>query len=320
LGEGIEIKLNKKGLKMPNKPNLTRTNLDIKWLANKEAVDASITGAKIANLALLKKSGIRVPNGFAYLGSRSPEQSYELGIAYASLTDMPQVRPIQHSKVAVRSSAIGEDGESLSYAGQHDTVLGIHSRTSLSKAIHTVRGSVASDRAKAYRAANYEALPQKQMPVLIQNMIDVKWMMVVFTQNPVSPRDKQFVLEYNAIQKGESPETLVSGETTPSTLMVSRRHPLSELKVDGFMRSSDTSPRLEPGRVLETLEMAQRVEELIDHPADIECCIDQRGLLWVLQARPISTIPSRKVIKEVSVPEEGEDQRELVTAITNQGI
>ena len=303
---------------MPNKPNLYRTNLDIKWLTDRATLDASITGAKIANLALLKKSGIRVPDGFAYLSNRPPQESRELGMAYFALTDLPQVRPIQHLAVAVRSSAIGEDGESLSYAGQHDTVLNIRGRIDLSKAIHTVRGSVASDRAKAYRSFNYEEEPKQEMPVLIQNMIDVKWMMVVFTQNPVSPRDKQFVLEYNAIQEDESPETLVSGETTPSTLMVSRRHPLSELKVDGFLRASETSPRLEPGLVLETLEMAQRVEELIDHPADIECCIDQSGCLWVLQARPISTIPKRKpVIEEVSVQEEGEE-RELATAITNQ--
>ena len=255
-------------------------------LTNPDARDASRFGGKAAGLALLKQTKIDVPDGFIVPPETDPSHNNSLSHAYNALAGHERF-PFP---VAVRSSAVGEDSAMTSYAGQHDTVLNVGTRYGLSQAIQRVRDSADSARAREYRRANN--IPEKpRVPVVVQRMVDLKWMVIVFSQNPVMPEANQFVVEYKDIPPSETADTVVSGEVTPSTLMISRNHPLSLLKVDFFESPNQLSPRLEPGRVTEILEMAVKIEQLIGHPVDIECGIDRQGQLWALQARPISTIP-----------------------------
>ncbi|HLG58942.1 MAG TPA: PEP/pyruvate-binding domain-containing protein, partial [Vicinamibacterales bacterium] len=152
-----------------------------------EARDAEHTGGKAAGLARLMEHGVPVPDGVVLtrhafesflepgqLGSRIDtlwrgitDGSADAARAVADdiralVTAAPLPLAIEASLqriarqlfpgfVAVRSSAIGEDGAVASFAGQFDTVLHVHSLAGLRDALRQCYASYWSARAIVYR-------------------------------------------------------------------------------------------------------------------------------------------------------------------------
>src|SRR5690606_30207940 len=81
-------------------------------------------GGKARGLARLIGAGLRVPAGFVIVDPSTDPG--ELSAAYAELGA---------GKVAVRSSALGEDGEQASFAGQYQTLLDVDNEQALGEAI-----------------------------------------------------------------------------------------------------------------------------------------------------------------------------------------
>ena len=84
-----------------------------------EELDAAIVGEKAATLSQIKCWGYPVPKGWVLAPGDDPE----------SLTEFLQ--PSELSPLVVRSSAIGEDSEQASAAGQYETVLNVTSQQGL---------------------------------------------------------------------------------------------------------------------------------------------------------------------------------------------
>src|SRR3954465_9766715 len=110
----------------------------IAWLGEREAHDAATVGGKAASLSRLA-SQYRVPPGFALtagaLGQAAPDLARGIvpdelltavAAAYARLGG---------GRVAVRSSAIDEDGDTHSFAGQHETFLNVEGIDAICEAI-----------------------------------------------------------------------------------------------------------------------------------------------------------------------------------------
>ena len=92
----------------------------MKVAALEEAHDAATFGGKASQLAVALGHRLPVPGGFALC----PQMVEAVSTGNAAAID--RVRPILGDVgtcVAVRSSAIGEDGASASFAGQHATIL-----------------------------------------------------------------------------------------------------------------------------------------------------------------------------------------------------
>ena len=74
--------------------------------------------------------------------------------------------------VAVRSSAVDEDGANTSFAGQHSTFLGIRGGTDVTNKTLNCMLSLYEPRAIEYRKANGLTIEDATMAVVIQSMVD----------------------------------------------------------------------------------------------------------------------------------------------------
>ncbi|MBW1906102.1 MAG: pyruvate, water dikinase, partial [Deltaproteobacteria bacterium] len=91
-----------------------------------ELVAGEAVGGKAEGLVRLLSYGFDVPAGFVVMGATSGNLPDDLDAQYER---------IGAGKVAVRSSAIGEDSGEASFAGQYETVLNVEGTEALRTAI-----------------------------------------------------------------------------------------------------------------------------------------------------------------------------------------
>lgn len=215
----------------------------------------------------------------------------DLAIVGGSRSDTPG--PV---RLAVRSSAIDEDGAIASFAGLHDTELGLLPRE-VEGAVRRCWTSLWSQPALAYRTRRGLSCMESAMAVVIQALVPADASAVVFTRHPVTGRDDQILV--TAIRGLGEP--MVSGHATPDTIVVDRasravvehdpgRHGLRLfLGDDGLVERDDpgTGPALDEAALGELIELAIAVDEAYGDRVDIEAA--RAGGRWLLlQARPIT--------------------------------
>lgn len=180
-----------------------------------EAVDPARFGAKAANLARALGAGLRVPDGVVLPPDTASSED-------AVVTEVLAQAVRWGGLLAVRSSAIGEDGPAASYAGQHVTRLGVRATEgALRSAIRAVTASAASPHAVAYRraveAGSVTTAAGPVMAVLIQPLVQADVSGVLFTRNPVTGADELVIEAVRGLG-----EAAVSGRVTPELCRTSR--------------------------------------------------------------------------------------------------
>ena len=285
-----------------------------------DARDEQIAGGKAAMLARLIALEVPVPDGMVltcqafdqFLQASGLEALIERRLSAASGTDFAtlqkaadEIRALvlcavmpgdlteafEHAALAlsaswplaVRSSAVGEDGARASFAGQFDSVLHVHSITALQAAVRECWASYWSARALFYR--HRHRMPPRGMALLIQRQVDAHTAGVLFTQQPGDHAEappESMVIEYVA----GLADRLVSGQATPHRLYVSRRDRtcMQEVRAD----EADAA-RLTTGQVQELAGVALRLEQALGGAQDIEWAIDGDGHVAIVQSRPITT-------------------------------
>lgn len=222
--------------------------------------------------------------------------------------------------LAVRSSAVDEDGASRSFAGQYASVLNVLEDQQLLRAIKTCWASWFSDEALAYRRQG-DSLPRSAgMAVLLQRQIRARTSGVLFTINPLTGSWREMVLEACWGQG----EALVSGKIRPDRILLRRprktpkpvQRVLARVQVEALEFEEGGQKRAlfpAPGGGLEWRDLDSlgdrvlgeedarrigraglRAEALAGCPQDIEWALDHRGELFVLQARPITASPPER--------------------------
>lgn len=283
------------------------------WLDQTACQQPTVTGSKAANLSRLA-ADYRVPLGFcvttaafaAYAQASSsglaeivpPALQTLLADAYQQLAvRSQQVDP----PVAVRSSAIGEDGKAASFAGQYETYLNVIGAEALCQAVTRCWTSAQSARVRVYRHQQGEMATTEPMAVLVQQLIAADVAVVAFSANPVSGNREQIMI--NATWGlGES---LVGGTVTPDSytvykadLTVTQQHAaksvMTILAANGVRevpvpRAMQQLPALTAAQVQEVAQLALTLEQEMGWPVDIECAY-QGGTLYLLQCRPITTV------------------------------
>jgi pyruvate,water dikinase len=154
-----------------------------------QALEEPLFGGKAASLARSLGAGLPVPPGFA-LGTTHVEAVYE-GHAQ-TLAGLRDAFAGLGGSCAVRSSAIGEDSESASFAGQHVTVLNVRHEDRVADAVLQVRESAHTESARAYRRSlGMHETPR--MGVVVQRMIEPECAGVMFTKNPLDGSDERVI-------------------------------------------------------------------------------------------------------------------------------
>ena len=254
-----------------------------------QITDASV-GGKAYGLARLLRMNLAVPPAFVIRDARVDLFPDALGQSY---------RELGGEMVAVRSSALGEDGKEASFAGQFDTVLNVCGEDELRRAINRCVASATNERARRYQQEQQgqQALlpPQESgrqrassaaepvtMNVVVQRMVAARVAGVVFTADPASARRDLLVIDAVA----GLGEALVSGEATPDHYAVHSSGRIVRRQLVG------DSALLGDADIQAIATQAKAAAAHEGHPLDLEWAIDHDGKLFWLQARPVTTLPA----------------------------
>ena len=185
-------------------------------------------------------------------------------------------------RLAVRSSAVGEDAHDASFAGQFDSVLDVDSPAALEHAVRQVWASAYGVRALRYR--QHRQVRPASMAVIVQEQVDAVCSGVLFTRDPSRPQDSHLLTEYCA----GLGDRLVSGALTPGRARIAREGLHIEIEHAG-----DDGLELDPRALASVAELARHalaLERSLGHALDIEWSIARDGALMLLQCRPMTAI------------------------------
>jgi pyruvate,water dikinase len=307
-------------------------------LAELRRSDEDRFGAKSASLGELIGANVPVPPGFAlsaksYLdavaGVDLGDSAAECALAVRSTAvpdplraeiteryeDLAAQSGDPQPPVAVRSSAIGEDSEEATFAGQQETFLWVYGVDGICDAVRDCWASLYSPEAVSYRAEMAAEHAQPAMGVTVQLMVDAAVSGVMFTCNPLSG-DPSVVAINASWGLGLA---VVGGEVTPDEYRVSKvtrevLHRTVGPKEVEYVPDPDGSGALKvhvaPDRqdaacldedqLGALVEVSRQVERHFGGHQDIEWAIsrsgDGLGDLFLLQSRPVTAKPPEPAV------------------------
>lgn len=173
--------------------------------------DEQLYGGKAAQLGASLRAGLPVPPGVALnadiVAAIVQQDNAALDAAFTSISAF--------GSVAVRSSGVGEDSTSASFAGQHSTVLDVRSRDAFADAVRNVWASARTLSALAYRQ-RMGIVGEPRMGIVVQKLIPSEKAGVLFTRNPITGADECVVEAAWGLG-----EIVVAGLVTPDHFRIS---------------------------------------------------------------------------------------------------
>ncbi|WP_091328082.1 PEP/pyruvate-binding domain-containing protein [Geodermatophilus ruber] len=208
----------------------------------------------------------------------------------------------ERAPVAVRSSATAEDLPFASFAGQQDTYLGVVGVDAVLDAVHRCWASLWTDRAVLYRVRHGIPPTEVRIAVVVQRMVDAAVAGVLFTADPVTGARGVSVVDASpglgeAVVSGAVNPDHFEVDTATGTVLV-RRLGDKRLSVrarpgggtETVVRPASGTACLSDAQLRALVGLGTRVQERFGRPQDIEWAIDADGVLWLTQARPITTL------------------------------
>lgn len=260
------------------------------------ARQTALYGSKAIGLGDAARAGLPIPPGVALSGDLV--EAVASGDAHAIETVTEAVAGLA-GPFAVRSSAVDEDGKSASFAGQHLTVLNVHSVADIPDAVREVWWSANSDAAITYRQ-RVGLMTRPSVGVVIQTLLNPLAAGVMFTENPVSGADERLIEASWGLG-----EAVVAGLVVPDHFRLDRAGTVLERKAgrkriavrslpNGGTFEEDIDPAranaicLDDGHLAQLCDLALRCEQVYGPHRDIEWALHD-GTLYLLQCRAITT-------------------------------
>lgn len=242
-----------------------------------------------------------------------PELAAAISQAYGELE--AKAGPL---RVALRSSAIGEDAADTSFAGQYRSELNV-SRENLFTVYKEILASKYALTAVSYRLNKGLRDEDVAMCVGCMAMVDALAGGVMYSRDPTDIRSDAIFI--NAVHG--LPKAVVDGSVTPDLWVVSRSEPLTLIKKEirdkkqkvvclpgeGVRLEDDAEgavAALTDSQALELARIALTLERHFQIPQDIEWCLARDGRLFILQSRPLQQMaapPARAEAVPFSVEE-----------------
>jgi pyruvate,water dikinase len=260
-----------------------------------EARDDSVFGSKAVGLGEAARGGLPLPPGIALAGAIVEEIASGEEEAIRTVADSVGSLP---TPLAVRSSAVDEDGAEASFAGQHITLLNILTAEEVSEAVREIWWSANSDSAITYRQ-RVGLFRRPSVGVVVQSLLNPETAGVMFTQNPINGADERMIEASWGLG-----EAVVAAQVIPDLFRIARSGEILERRA-GFKKLAIRS-RAEGGTYEEKLSpeqaealclsdqdlaslhaLATRCEEVYGMGRDIEWAI-AGGQLYLLQCRAIT--------------------------------
>ena len=259
-----------------------------------EAFEEKELGGKAVQLGAALRAGLPVPPGFAIRydvvtdTAGLPKLRAHLAEALATLGGL----------VAVRSSAVGEDSATASFAGQHATVLGVRDSAGMEAALEEIVASSRSAAALAYRS-RLGLDPDPRMGVVVQALVRAEVAGVLFSRHPISGVDERVIEATWGLG-----EAVVQGLVTPDRYRMDRGGRILEraagdkdLAIQWSEKGGTVEVCIEGDRVealcvsdpmlAELEELTARCETTFGGTQDLEFAF-HAGILYLLQRRAIT--------------------------------
>lgn len=295
----------------------------VKPLKDKTLLSTSVAGGKGASLAQLQRRGFNVPPGFVITAQAFQDFLAAFGIEVLTRredwnkNDVERIRelltachiPEQLSTpiiqayrklggpVAVRSSMVGEDAYTASFAGQLDTVLNVEEEQELLHAVKTCWASVFNWRLLNYlserEAISLDRLLESfAIAVVVQQMVEAQAAGVAFSADPMTGQSCVIIEATRGLG-----EALVQGLVQPDRYVVDARGVLVETTP-----AEAGAPILQEPQVLRLAEIVRKVASLMKTPQDVEWAWDGSDF-HLLQSRPITSLIGRNIYSNRMVSE-----------------
>jgi pyruvate,water dikinase len=260
-----------------------------------QARDTAVFGSKAVGLGDAARAGLPVPPGVALSGAivEAVASGEESAIASVAASVRPLPRPL-----AVRSSAVDEDGAEASFAGQHLTLLNVPSTADLPSAVRDIWWSANSDSAITYRQ-RVGLFTRPSVGVVVQSLLDPEVAGVMFTQNPMNGADERVIEGSWGLG-----EAVVAGLVIPDHYRIDRsghaleRRPGMKSVAIRAVASGGTIEEPVPPELVERLcldddqlqelnQVALRCEQVYGPARDIEWAF-AGGTFYLLQCRAVT--------------------------------
>jgi pyruvate,water dikinase len=220
-------------------------------------------GGKAYGISLLKSYSMNTPLTFLV-------REYNEPALIKFLDSLPS-----DLNLAVRSSAVDEDGPDLSFAGQYESILNLHSKKETLSAIRKCLNENGNNKNSTSYKKQLNSKIKSKLFVLLQEMVNVDISGVVFTADPVENRRDTISI---TITNGLGDKLMGGMEDGEQITFL--KHNCEKVE-----------SRLIPKKQLyQLINEAKTIENQFGKPVDLEWAIDKSGRLWWLQLRPITSL------------------------------
>jgi pyruvate,water dikinase len=274
-----------------------------------KACERSLFGSKAVGLSDAARQGLPVPPGVALSGDLVEAVASGDDKAIEKLAKAIAALP---SPFAVRSSAVDEDSAAASFAGQHLTLLNVHSAADVPGAVREVWWSANSDSAITYRQ-RVGLFTRPSVGVVVQRLLNPTAAGVMFTENPVTGADERVIEASWGLG-----EAVVNGLVVPDHFRIDRsgqvlvrkagrkRIAIRSLPNGGTFEEQVSLAQvnqicLDDTQIAALGQLALQCEKVYGPRRDIEWAF-QNGTLYLLQCRAITTGKARSEAPPPSPP------------------
>lgn len=243
-----------------------------------------------------------------------PELAHAIEQAYTELPGFESAGERGPAFVAVRSSATAEDLPEASFAGQQETYLNVRGAQAVLEAVKRCWSSLWTARAIGYRARQGIGISGLSLAVVVQTLVPAEAAGILFTANPVNGRRDQAMISA-AWGLGEA---IVGGLVTPDMLIADKasgavqEQQVAVKEIMTVRTAAGTAEQpvpnelrraavLDAATTAELVRLGVQIEALYGMPMDIEWAL-AGGRLYILQARPITALPS-EALPGAALPE-----------------